>query len=163
MRPSFYLHLRSYVETLRSRLRNHLASFHSSTLQSMLHHPWRFKHIASFNILLATQLNSYERVLIWCITCAELLTTLVLSDFSGQQSTLAQRAWTITWLYVGCTAGAMIHPVVNTISGTWKSNASILLRFGVCCYMVIFGAPAIGGFVVVFQMLKAYGICYKFV
>ena len=35
----------------------------------------------------------------------------------------------------------------------------MMLRFGLCCYMVIFGAPTIGGFVVVSQILKAYGIC----
>lgn len=99
------------------------------------------------------------------ISHCELFIILMLSNFSGQQSTVAQRAWTVTWLVTGQIFGTVIY-VVGRVHNVWRSDAlptSMWLRFAVCCYMVIFGAPAIGGFVVVFQMLKAYGICYNFV
>ena len=40
---------------------------------------------------------------------------------------------------------------------------SVLLRIALSVCILSYGAPAIGGFVVVSQMLKAYEICYKFI
>jgi hypothetical protein len=91
---------------------------------------------------------AHELLTTYTICFAEFFATLVLSRFNTQQSTLAQRAWTITWLFMG-SLGAMISQIL-------KVSRSIL-----CFVMVIYGVPAIGGFVVVCQMLKAYGICYK--
>jgi hypothetical protein len=165
LRPSFQLDLQNYIEAIQSRLRSYLGALRSCLLHSTSHLPWVFQPFASFSVRLATRPdNVYEQFLIGVIISAELFITLALSNFSGRQSTLAQRAWTVTWLIVGHTSGIMIHPVVTTIFEIWELDTSPMQpRFGVCCYMVIYGAPAIGGFVVVSQMLKAYGICYKFV
>jgi hypothetical protein len=84
------------------------------------------------------------------IFLAQLFIILGLSHFSGRQSTVAQRAWTVTWLIAGSFG--------ENISDMWKSAP-----FAVLAGIVIYGAPAIGGFIVVFQMLRVYGICYRFV
>ena len=153
------LHPQGYVETLLGRLR--LPYSISNTLR-------RSQQFVSTRIrdgLRLQPLNLYEQYLVSVITNAELFIILALSNFTGQQSTLAQRAWTLTWLIAGCLVGASIYSAGGTASLVWGgSNVTPMrLRLVVFLYMVICGAPAIGGFVVVSQMLKAYGICYKFV
>lgn len=155
------LHSPSYVGTLPSRLLPY-------SISNCL---WRSQQFVSYirdklqDELRLQPLNAFEILLVTFIACAELVVTLALSNFSGQQSTLAQRAWIITWLVAGFLAGSAVYSAGRTVSETWKSDAvsPTRLRFVSFCYLVIYGAPAIGGFVVVSQMLKAYGICYKFV
>ena len=60
-------------------------------------------------------------------------------------------------IYIVGHGGFVITVIFNCRN---KELSPVLLRFGLCCYMIIFGAPAIGGFVVVSKMLKAYGFCY---
>ena len=114
-----------------------------------------------------------EMYLFTFIVAAEICIILTFSDFSGQQSTFAQRAWIVTWLFSGYLFGVMAYSW-NYVSGygntgnresgklsPWAKRAiykTVVLPIQVCLC-----APAIGGFVVVSQMLKAYGICYKFV
>jgi hypothetical protein len=87
---------------------------------------------------------------------AEVFIILGLSRLSGRHSTVPQRAWTISWLIAGL--------VGDSISDLWKLGRSpMVARLRVCSLMVAYGAPAIGGFIVVIQMLKAYGICHRFV
>jgi hypothetical protein len=93
------------------------------------------------------------------ISLTELFTIFALSNFTGQQSTLAQRAWTVTWLVNGCVSGIVLNSISSIVSKKRDESLISLLRIGIVSYC----APAIGGFVVVSQMLKAYGICYKFV
>ena len=66
-------------------------------------------------------------------------------------------------VFTGYACGARIYLVGHVISEVDHRLSPILLRFGRCCFMAIFSVPAIGGFVVVSKMLKAYGICHKFV
>ena len=115
-------------------------------------------------------LNKYETCLVAFIFGAEFLITLALSKFRGQQSTTAQRGWTVAWLFAGYVFGAGIY-TVNLVLAYLRRNSRILGMLGlrvrsrrvVCVYIAVCSAPAIGGFVVVSQMLRAYGICYKFV
>ena len=113
------------------------------------------------------ELGIYEILLVTFTVCAEALFTLALSSFSGQQSTLAQRAWTVTWFLVSFIFGTAIFGARSKGYVDMKMSHLLLTttarRFLDCFFMVFYGAPAIGGFVVVSQMLKAYGICYKFV
>lgn len=67
-----------------------------------------------------------------------------LSHFNAGHSTIAQRVWTMTWFAVGWYIG--LH--ISTYKIKIKINFSTI---------VIFGAPAIGGFVAVGQMLRSYG------
>ena len=68
-----------------------------------------------------------------------------LSHFDAGHSTIAQRVWIMTWLAFGWFMGLGIHQKRALIEGI----------------MVIYGAPAIGGFVVVGQMLRSYGSCIE--
>ena len=80
-----------------------------------------------------------------------------LSHFHAGSSTVAQRAWTMAWLgsdiIAGVVLGGMLVP-------TDKKDAQEHTALGVTVvYSLIFGAPALGGFVVVGQMVKEYGSC----
>ena len=107
-----------------------------------------------------SRLGECEILLVGSTVCAEALFALALSNFSGQQSTLAQRAWTVTWFLVSSTYGTGI--VEAPVDG-YGEEMTLIRRLWECFVIVACGAPAIGGFVVVSQMLEAYGICYKFV
>ena len=74
-----------------------------------------------------------------------------ISKFEPGKSTKAQRVWTMTWLSFGSFFGFGFR---GTFSSDTKS--SILLA------VLFLGTPAIGGFVVVGQMLKEYGDCIRF-
>jgi hypothetical protein len=90
-----------------------------------------------------------------------------LSRFQAGSSSVAQRVWTMVWLGFGIFAGSqgqyvafqrrMIgrrvsktrnHPVEEKVT-------TMTLR------LFLYSSPAIGGFVVVAQMLKSYGQCVK--
>lgn len=85
-----------------------------------------------------------------------------LSHFQPGHSTLAQRVWIMTWLAFGLVMGTyveIVYVLVREIidfwdeQQTWQRASSQIL----CCGLL--AAPAIGGFVVVGQMLKSYGSC----
>jgi hypothetical protein len=91
------------------------------------------------------------------IFLAELFIMLGLSNFNGRQSTVAQKASTITWLVAGL--------IGEYISYFWNphSMSPTASRLLICYFMVLCCVLPIGGFVAVFQMLKVYGICHRFV
>ena len=111
-------------------------------------------------------LNAYETLLVFFISGAEFFIMLAVSNFSGQQSTLVQRAIIVTWLFSGSLFVALI-PLTKHLTVLANSKKvdlrSVLLKIVLYIYEFSYGAPLIGGFVVVSQMLKAYGVCYKFV
>lgn len=86
-----------------------------------------------------------------------------LSHFHPGSSTLAERIWIMTWLSLGLIF--VVSPVdveegrevLNQGSSvqapSWKSILSDIAFFIAC------SVPAIGGFVVVGQMIRSYGIC----
>lgn len=79
----------------------------------------------------------------------------ILSRFRAGKSTHAQRVWTMTWLAFGVFVGSTVElESRDRMNGdgdppTWGSFGVLLLYCG----------PAIGGFVVVGQMLMNYGHC----
>lgn len=73
-----------------------------------------------------------------------------LTHFRKGQSTHAQRIWTMTWLVLGI---AYNKDDPDIIPG-WRMRYMLLKRALHC-------APAIGGFVVVSQMLMDYGRCIR--
>ena len=73
----------------------------------------------------------------------------VLSSFKPGQSTNTQRVWTMTWLAIGIVYGPTTQ-IVDTSRFAQK-----------LMWLIFFGTPAIGGFVVVGQMLKEYGNCVR--
>ena len=85
-----------------------------------------------------------------------------LTHFKKGESTRAQRVWTMMWLVFGIIFGPYFEAVLSWQrlvevfigqSGPLKEFGNLIMSWG------CLGVPAIGGFVVVGQMLKAYGSC----
>lgn len=97
------------------------------------------------------------------VGCSSLLIVGLKSRFHKGQSTHAQRIWTMTWLAVGIAIGAFaaFYSAIlefrdrRQLEGLSDMDKLVLMLLVV----VIFAAPAVGGFVVVGQMLKSYGDC----
>ena len=80
----------------------------------------------------------------------------ILTRFRAGKSTHAQRVWTMTWLAFG----VVISPIVELepISGLYDEGTIAWTSFS---YLFLYCGPAIGGFVVVGQMLRNYGHCIQ--
>ena len=107
-----------------------------------------------------------EISLVTLIFGAEILIALALSNFSGQQSTLAQRVYIVTWITAGYCFGVMtfLWSFYKATHKLEKGNFLHWLRVFVYIVIgVIISLPGLAGFIVVSQMLIAYGICYNYV
>ena len=107
-------------------------------------------------------LISLKLLVFWVVQYAPLIIVGGLSRFQTNQSAVYQRVWTMMWLVCGLAFIAFIdligklekRPILNRRnSGSWPS----LLRD--VSDVVIAAAPAIGGYVVVGQMIKEFGVC----
>lgn len=78
-----------------------------------------------------------------------------LSSFNAGSATVAQRVWTMCWLSFGALAG-YIDATGLDIEEDPKEYTT-----GSIGIIILFCAPAIGGFVVVGQMLSHYGVCTR--
>jgi hypothetical protein len=84
-----------------------------------------------------------------------------LTLFKHGQSSIAERAWTMTWMASGVVIGLSQH-ILETQNNFERAEdggaqVSLSLKYG----QIPLGAPAIGGFVVVGKMLLHYGNCVK--
>ncbi len=108
-----------------------------------------------------------------CLGLISLLVIAGLTRFSKGGSTKAQRGWTMSWLitgmilgFVGPTFSSMVSSVVedliqsesNIIASAWAIFWAMLTLAAI--FGVLFAA-AIGGIVVVIQMLESYGDCIR--
>jgi hypothetical protein len=80
-----------------------------------------------------------------------------LSRFQSGSSTTAQRGWIMAWLTSSIVGGFLVswtHKPTDhaAVKEHLQGNALVV-------YIVIFGAPAIGGLVAVGQMIREYGTC----
>jgi len=95
-----------------------------------------------------------------------------LSRFEPGESALYQRVWTMLWLVLGFSVGALLQPpadylegrpVIGTPSKQNEPRTLSILKYSTSLYtialLVVYAATAIGGYVVVAQMLKEFGIC----
>lgn len=88
------------------------------------------------------------------------------SHFTKGNSTHSQRAWIMSWLVIGIASGVLVDwlgvlflPAYDDEKGrTGKCQSVSFVITGVVVLGGFF-VPAIGGFVVVGNMLKEYGIC----
>ena len=107
-----------------------------------------------------------EISLVTFIFAVEILIALALSNFSKRRSTLAQRVWIVLWITAGYCFGVMTFLWSYYRATHNRGPDDSYHRMGrVFIYLfigVIFSVPAWGGFVVVSQMLLAYGICYNY-
>jgi hypothetical protein len=92
-------------------------------------------------------------ILLVCVSVLPVAIVGALSGFHKGHSTVAQRVWTMAWLSFGILGPtfSIAFPVLYSIDrrGT----------LGILAFMIFYAAPAVGGFVVVGQMLKSYGTC----
>ncbi|PQE30055.1 Nacht domain protein [Rutstroemia sp. NJR-2017a WRK4] len=112
------------------------------------------------------------------VTSVPVIINGVLTKFDKGHSTYAQRVWTMTWLGFGllgvCSQVAslktgrlirwagLLLPRTDAAMSAHKHEIDYtptLVGFLFDCFLIIYSAPAIGGFVVVGQMLRSYGIC----
>ena len=114
-----------------------------------------------------------EISLVTFIFGVEILIALAFSKFSGQQSTLMQRRWIVTWMTTGYYIG-VLSSIWSYYRVAWRHNRRPRTFFYHWLWRVfrsmvtavtaaIISVPASVGFVVVSQMLIAYGICYNYV
>ena len=96
----------------------------------------------------------------------------ILTRFKPGNSTHAQRVWTMTWLAFGIWIGSTSSNVIDDVKEIWhfvagllgwegrkvKRSGSLVLIAFLLIYAV-YSAVAIGGLVVVCQMLLQYGNC----
>lgn len=83
----------------------------------------------------------------------------LISHYEKGQSTISQRVWTMTWLVFGIVFG-LSWAIYSELSGLaleleWENRFSLVIT------AVFNGTAAIGGFVVVGQMLTNYGNCVR--
>ena len=108
--------------------------------------------------------DSGREVLITLLVSIILLIIIgVISRFDPGASTTAQRAWTMTWLVCDIIIGpvySFLRPIFRDgIEDTeYDSCSTLTVTLGTA---LVFAAPAIGGLVVVGQMLVAYGNCIR--
>jgi hypothetical protein len=85
-----------------------------------------------------------------------------LSGFRAQNSTSLQRGFTMSWLVLGIWHGPPIirMMLMNTDSVTDSEVESRAVRvIGPICVYLVYGVAAIGGMVVVGQMIRDFGVC----
>jgi hypothetical protein len=80
-----------------------------------------------------------------------------LSGFKRRSATLAQEVWTMTWLVWGGFVGVWAMTAWQV--GPLPDKHTL---YAICFTLLLCAVPTIGGFVVVGQMLAAYGSCYRF-
>lgn len=88
----------------------------------------------------------------------------IISKFEQGNSTHAQRAWVMTWVVVGAAVGSFSYWVTAIVTGTLNPEGLSTFKdnfLGGLFWTLVYSAPAIGGFVVVIQMLSTYGICFR--
>jgi hypothetical protein len=77
----------------------------------------------------------------------------VLTRFKPQSSTAFQRGFMMAWLVVGQVSGILCY-FFKEEKSKWHERGRLFAIF-----VVLFGAPAIGGFVMVGLMMKESGYC----
>lgn len=109
------------------------------------HIPWDAKPPSVFDTPFAQEPADIKQYLLnglsLILACAPLIVNGTISRFQPQQSSRAERALTMMWLVFGITAGNL---------GKYSLVKSAM-----------YIAPAIGGFVIVCQMILQYGTCIK--
>lgn len=93
-----------------------------------------------------------------CLLVVSLVVGVVggLSRFRKGSSTLAQRIWTMVWLCLAIGIGTLPYLYVtmqDLEDDAARANVFLLL------VLLVYSVPGIGGFVVVGQMIQAYGTC----
>lgn len=140
----------------------------SSRLRNFLPQPSNFFTIALSEIFQNDGFLKWSMlyfVLPILLGCLSLLIVGALTHFENGESSKTQRAWIMSWLIVGIACGWwadltswLLIPQKERDGSINKCSYVCMLLIGVVL-LSAFCVPAIGGFVVVAEMLKEYGIC----
>lgn len=87
-----------------------------------------------------------------------------LSKFSPGGSALYQRVWTMMWLVVGFLFGPAASLAIEAVlhgAGMYTMPDILIIFLAGVVALGIYAAPAIGGLVVVGQMILDYGVCIR--
>ncbi len=81
-----------------------------------------------------------------------------LTHFHKGGSTHSQRVWIMIWIVLRAICGSILDAVSLDVATEGESNDNSVV-FLTVFYALFFAAPAIGGFVVVAQEIRNYGVC----
>jgi len=100
----------------------------------------------------------------WWITLVALASPYAiiggLSKFQAGQSTSLERGFLLTWLIWGQCSGVMLEVGLERICLWMEANGKEKYEiFWAVWIIAIYGAPAIGGFVIVVKMMREFGVC----
>ncbi|KAI3320667.1 hypothetical protein HD806DRAFT_505814 [Xylariaceae sp. AK1471] len=120
----------------------------------------RFPRLSDENVVPNRPINS----LCILIGSIPLAITGFLSGFQTQSSTSLQRGFTMSWLVLGIVIGTglpiiyddLSYMIMRAGSFGFGPHLGIDMRFFAC---LIYGIAAIGGMIVVGQMIRDYGVC----
>jgi hypothetical protein len=94
------------------------------------------------------------------IGCIPLAVIGGLSRFQPQSSTSLQRGFTMSWVVLGIVGGGWVHMVKTAADAFSEAGDDRGFEFAMTIFMcVLYGVPAIGGMVVVGQMMRDFGTC----
>ena len=79
-----------------------------------------------------------------------------ISGFQRGSSTASQRTWTMVWLAMGIVVGPISY-FWPSMALSWHPTAAVVSKF----FLVVYGVSAVGGMVVVAEMVRSYGNCVR--
>jgi len=103
---------------------------------------------------------SLSNILFWLLLILAIITPYIIlksmTNFDAGDSTQAQRGWTMGWLVVG-----QLYGLLTAFAGFtfWLDDSLSSSQRYILCASIVPSAAAIGGFVVVGQMLVVHGQC----
>jgi hypothetical protein len=132
--------------------------------------------LGKFNFQNKTSVSCYIFA-VFAISLTSLAIIGGLSRFQNGESTRAQRTWTMTWFAFGSFSGLFIHILANIVMSLviddkgqfgYDSNSrqipkkQLYLYLAFWTYILVgYSGPAVGGFIVVVQMIYQFGTCTR--
>ena len=86
-----------------------------------------------------------------------------LSGFQPAGSAVYQRVWTMMWLVFGSVLGPLMRSAITPPRSERMQNSNVSGEMSMITTLLFYGVPAIGGLVVVGQMITEYGVCNRLV
>jgi len=84
-----------------------------------------------------------------------------LSGFQSASSAIYQRVWTMMWLVFGSVLGPLMRSAVTPPRSMRMYNSNVSGELSMIPTLLLYWVPAIGGLVVVGQMITEYGVCSR--
>lgn len=102
--------------------------------------------------------NPIPPLAVFAATLTPLIIVGALSKFYSGQSTSAQRGWVMAWLVASMACGPLTF--ITSVMYKWAPRG---FRVGLIAgvLLALFVVPAIGGFVVVGEMIESFGNCQR--